>query len=178
MAKPKNPSKKEKKALDRVSQKHPRGRPPELPFSQICGRADNYRGILGQVWDRLWPRLSNVNSAEEVISAFQEGANPYEREFVPGLAALTLETLRERTFPKRRKSRINFLADSLAGIGKVTPRRSRDICAAERAKVTHHIRRIEFYVECSCGYEGPSKDHACPKCGAKIQPILGLLDLF
>jgi len=28
--------------------------------------------------------------------------------------------------------------------------------------------RFEYYVECSCRYKGPSLDHACPKCGAKI----------
>src|SRR5437867_6072956 len=75
---------------------------------------------------------------------------------------------------------INFLADSLAGTGIVSPRRSRDICAAERAKEkrTHRIIRFEFYVECSCGYKGPSENHACRKCGATISFPLGLTNLF
>src|SRR5438132_13441161 len=52
----------------------------------------------------------------------------------------------------------------------VTPRRSRDICEQERAKAkrNHHIICYEFYVECSCGHKGRSRNHACPKCGARI----------
>ncbi len=52
--------------------------------------------------------------------------------------------------PLRREAQINFLADSLAGRGLVSPRRSRDICAQERAteKRRHRIIRQEFYVEC------------------------------
>ena len=180
MAKRKKPSEIEKKGLDTFSQKRGRGRPPKVRFSEIAGRADNYRWILDQVWDRLWPVLSKVNSEEEVIKVFQEGASPYEREFVPGLAALTLKAVRERTFPKRRKSQIHFLADSFAGLGTVTPRRSRDICAAVRAKEkrTNRIIRFEFYVECSCGYKGRSENHACRKCGASISFPLGLTNLF
>jgi hypothetical protein len=77
-------------------------------------------------------------------------------------------------FPKRARAQINFLADSIAALGKVTPRRSRDICMLERmkAKRAHHIVRYEYYVECSCGYEGPAKDRACRKCGATIPPSL------
>jgi hypothetical protein len=86
----------------------------------------------------------------------------------PQLSQFTTETI--------QVARINFLADSLAALGVVVPRRSRDICAAERAKAKreHHVIRYEFYVECSCGYKGPSKDHACRRCGAKIQHFLQL----
>jgi hypothetical protein len=147
-----------------------RGRPPTVIASAVYGRAENYRENLEQVWDRLWPLLSNAHSEGEVTKAFQDGARPYDQNFVPGLSALTLQVLRESTLPKRRKPLQRFLADSLAGVGVVTPRRSRDICAQERAKraSAHHILRYEFYVECSCGYEGHSKNHACPKCGADI----------
>lgn len=111
---------------------------------------------------------------EAVISAFQNGAHPYAQNFVPGLASLALTVIREPRFPKRREPRINFLADSLAGVSAVTPRRSRDICAQWRTKEkdaqqAHRILRYEFYVECSCGYKGHSVSHACPSCGAKIK---------
>ena len=88
----------------------------------------------------------------------------------PRQAALIFKVLQERSFPQRDQSQIDFLADSIAGQGIVTPRRSRDICAAERKreKHTHHILRYEFYVECSCGYRGPSLDKACRKCHAQI----------
>jgi hypothetical protein len=147
-----------------------RGRPPKIRASEVYGRAENWRDILDQVWERLWPLLSNAQSEAEVTRAFQDGARPYDQTFVPGLSALTLQVLRESTLPKRRKPLLRFLADSLAGVGVVTPRRSRDICAQERANraTAPHILRYEFYVECSCGYKGHSKNHACPKCGAKI----------
>jgi hypothetical protein len=161
----------EKKVTDTISPRG-RGRPTKVRASELRGRADNYRWILNGVWERLWPLLSKSKSEEEVVRAFQEGSSPYDREFVPAFAALALETLREPTFPRqRKKAQVNFLADSLAGLGAVTPRRSRDICAAERSKEkeAHHILRYEYYVECSCGYQGPSRDHGCPSCGAKIQ---------
>jgi hypothetical protein len=173
MATPKKTSEIDKKALDTFSQKRGRGRPTDLRFTEIVGRADHFRWILDEVWERLWPLLSRANCEEEVTKAFQEGASQCAEQFVPFLSALTLQVLREKTFPKRRKAQTHFLADSLAALGKASPRRSRDICAAERAKAkrAHHILRCEFYVECSCGYKGPSKDHACRKCGAKINQV-------
>jgi hypothetical protein len=147
-----------------------RGRPPKIRADEVYGRAENWRDILDQVWDRLWPLLSNARTEGEVTKAFQDGARPYDQNFVPGLSALTLQVLQEHTLPKRREPLQRFLADSLAGVGVVTPRRSRDICAQQRAKRkrAHSILRYEYYVECSCGYRGRSKDHACAKCGAKI----------
>jgi hypothetical protein len=150
-----------------------RGRPPKIRASEVYGRAENWRDILDQVWERLWPLLSNAQSEAEVTKAFQDGARPYGQDFVPSLSGLTLRVLRESTLPKRRKPLLHFLADSLAGVGVVTPRRSRDICAQERVRKSKsakapYIIRYEYYVECSCGYKGHSKNHACPKCGAKI----------
>ena len=148
-----------------------RGRPPKIRASEVYGRAEHWRGVLEQVWDRLWPLLSKAQNEAEVTKVFQDGASPYETYFVPGLSRLILQVLREPTLPKREKPLQRFLADSLAGVAVVTPRRSRDICAQQRArkKGAHRILRYEFYVECSCGYAGYSKDHACPKCGAKVQ---------
>jgi hypothetical protein len=162
--------------VDFDSSKRGRGRPWKIRPTEVFGRAEHWRAVLNQVWDRLWPLLSNAQSEEEVTRAFQEGANPYHSYFVPGLSALTLQVLRERTKPKRSKPLQHFLADSLAGVGAVTPRRSRDICAKVRAiraerEGAHRILRYEFHIECSCGYEGHSKDRACPKCGAEIQPV-------
>ena len=170
-----------KRANDRkFDSERGRGRPPKVRASEVYGRAENFRYILDQVWDRLWPLLSRAQSAEEVTKAFQEGASPYEREFVPGLVPLTLDVLGESTLPQRRKPLQRYLANSLGGAGVVTPRRSRDICAKESAARAraHHILRYEFYVECSCGYKGHSKNHACPKCGAEISFPLGLGSLM
>ena len=139
----------------------------------ILGRADNNRWILDQLWDTFWPLLSTAGGEDEITKAFQEGAGPYANQFVPAFSALVVDVLREKNFPSRRKPQVNFLADSLAGLGVVRPRRSRDICAAERAKAQreHHILRYEYYVECSCGYKGPSREHACRKCRAKINQL-------
>src|SRR6266852_425496 len=171
MAKPRKARKRSKDPLDTVSEKGRRGPKRRVDPSAVRGRADNYRGILKNVWDQLWPRLSQVQTVDDVITAFQEGY-PGEHEFMPYQAPRILEVLKERAFPKRQKARINFFADSLAGLGLVSARRSRDICAEDRAreKSTHHILRYEYYVECSCGYKGHSEDHACRKCGARIRP--------
>lgn len=107
---------------------------------------------------------------------FQEEGQPYDREFIP-LAPLVLKVLKDKDFPKRRTPQINFFSDSSAGLDLVTPRRSRDICREEREKTkrAHHIIRYEFHVECSCGYMGHSRDHACPQCGAGIPLEMDLL---
>jgi hypothetical protein len=173
MSNPKKVAKKRNQPLDTFPAKPGRGRRARIRSTEVAGRAANFRWIFEQVWDRLWPLLDNATGEEDVVRAFQEGASPFQRgQFVP-LAALAFQVLHERKFPKRRQARINFLADSLAGVGVVTPRRSRDICAQERAKEkraksAHHIIRYEFYVECSCGYRGRSQDHLCAKCGAAI----------
>src|SRR5215469_2832750 len=121
MATDKRTSKSPKKGLDTFSQKRGRGRPRTVHFKKISLLAEHNRRILDQVWGSLWPLLSMSKSEEEVTKAFEQGARPCASHFVPD-AALTLEVLREKTFPTRQKSRINFLADSLAGRGVVSPR--------------------------------------------------------
>jgi hypothetical protein len=162
----KSGQKKAKKAIDAYSPKRPPGRPATVSFSAIEGRAHNYRGILDHVWDELWVHLSRADTEQDVISAFRS-AIPNETQFCES-AALILQVLKEKNFPKRRKPQIKFLADSIAGLGGVSLRRSRDICAEERArqKKTYQILRFEVYVVCSCGYQGQSLNLACKKCGA------------
>lgn len=160
-----------KKALDTHTKKRDRGRPRWVDPGETKGRGDNYRGIFNLVWKTLYPLLSKAQTQEEVIHAFEEGAGSYSRQFMPKFAPLVLEVLRERTFPKKATTQANFMADSLAAYGDVSARRSRDICQRERLKEdkAHHIIRYEFRIECSCGYKGFSKDHACPRCNAKIE---------
>src|SRR5438270_11716506 len=133
--------KKAKIPLDTVPEKRRPGRRAQLRPSEIAGRAANNRWILNQVWDRLWPFLSKAQTEEEVVKAFQEvvkafqeGASPYDRGFMPFLAGLIIKVMNEPKFATRREARINFLADSLAGVGCVTPSRSRDICDQQREK--------------------------------------------
>ncbi len=170
MPKPKKAKKTAKRALDTPAEKRGRGRPRWVDPGETKGRGDNYRGIFSIVWGALYPLLSKAQTEEEVIRSFEEGAGSYSRQFMPKFAPLVLKVLRGRTFPKKATTQANFMADSLAAYGDVSARRSRDICQRERLKEdkAHHIIRYEFKIECSCGYRGFSKDHACPRCNAQI----------
>lgn len=158
-------------SLDTVSENRPRGRPVKIKANWVRGRADNYRLILNQIWDRVAPQLLKAQTYEDVVASF-EGSDigAYELEFVQ-LADLIFKVLKELKFPKQnRKAKIHFLADSIGGHGLVTPRSSRDICQKERTRIkrVHRILRYEYWIECSCGYKGRSLNHACPKCEAGI----------
>jgi hypothetical protein len=167
-----------KRALEMVqfkgsTPKRDRGRPWTVRPDETYGRAQNYRGILEVIWDRFWPTLAKTQTVEEVTQSIKEHGRPYDQTFEP-LAGLIFQVLREPTFPTRPNAQKRFLADSLGAFGVVSPRRSRDICAGERAKDQrkHRIIRYEYYVECTCGYQGPSKDRACRSCGARIPASL------
>ncbi len=181
MSKNQKPTQQPEKILDTFSEKRRRGRPPKIRPSVVIGRAHNYRMMLTKVWPKLRDPLlaTGAVTEEDVTKAFETLAQPYERNFVPGLASYILEVIHERKFPKRPKAQAHFLADSLAGRPNVGPRRSRDICAEERAKESakspYKILRKEFYVECSCGYKGPARNDACRKCGAAISFLSDLL---
>jgi hypothetical protein len=165
-------------SLDMVPEKKRRGPKPKANPKWLRGRADNWRNALPQVWPKLWPALEKANTEAELREALELSA-PYKDYFISHVK-LILSILKYPKFPKTDRGRINFLADSLAGFGEVSPRRSRDICAAERARLRreHHIVRYEYYIECSCGFQGPSMNHACPLCGAKIVLIEGSLRSF
>ena len=167
MARAKQDVSESKKPVDSVSVRRPRGR-PGIRRLLVVGTADHNRVLFAQVWPTLWPRLLRAEKPEEVTTAF-DGIDSYIRErFVPHLSDVILAVIRSPKFPHARaKSQINFLADSLAGGRKIRPRRSRDICAEERNKVEHTIVRREYYIECTCGYEGPALNGACAKCGTK-----------
>jgi hypothetical protein len=173
-AKSKNAQKLPKKAnfpIDRFSEKPQKGRPRKIQPHWVRGRADNYRWVFGQIWDRVGPRLVKAETRDDVLASFREAEiGGYELEFVR-MADLMLQIVQDSDFPKsRREAQINFLADSLGGEGAVTPRSSRDICARERARIqnAHKIIRYEVWIECSCGYKGRSRNLACPKCQAEV----------
>jgi len=158
-------------AIDRFSKKPERGRPRKIQPSWVRGRADNYRYVFNQIWDRVGPHLLKSKTREDVLASFRETEiGGYALEFVR-MADVMLQIVRDPDFPrKRREAQINFLADSLGGEGTVTPRSSRDICARERARIqsAHKIIRVEVWIECSCRYKGRSKNLACPKCEAEV----------
>jgi len=160
--------KRAKKGLDSTFPKRGPGRPRDIDPVAAWGRAENQRGILRNVWERLSPNLLKAERQEHVVQAIQE-AIPGESEFTP-LAPLIFRVIKDEDFPTTPKGQISFLADSIAALGLVSFRRSRDICAEERArrKRAHKILRAELYIVCSCGYKGHSLNHACPDCGTVI----------
>ena len=162
------PKHKKSELTDIGSEKKRRGPKPKANPGWLRGRADNWRNVLPHVWPKLWPALEKANTESEVLTAL-EFAVPYKDYFISH-PKLILSILKDPKFPRTDKGRINFLADSAAGFGEVSPRRSRDICAAERARLkrAHHIVRYEYHIECSCGYKGPARDNACRTCGAEI----------
>jgi hypothetical protein len=178
--------KKQKKAirgaelpLDPNSKKRGRGRPRKCRYSEIWGRAENYRGIFSRLWEKLSGPLLAVQTKDDVTHVFQTHAEPYVQEFVPRLADDILEVIHEKKFPRMPRAQIKFLANSLAGLPSVEPRTSRDICAKrlaeQKAMSPYKILRKEFYVECSCGYRGAALNDACRKCGAQISFLPELL---
>jgi hypothetical protein len=155
----------QKKNFQELKKKRERGRPRNIDRSILLGQADHYRVVLLQFWQKLGPRLLAAQSPEEIVRAVREDAPGITGSLTP-FAELVLKIVRDPKFPRARsKSQIHFLSDSLGGQGLVTPRRSREICAQERTKVSHVIVRREYYIECSCGYQGPALDGACRNCG-------------
>jgi hypothetical protein len=154
------------------SKKKHRGRKQELPRNWVTGRAYDLSVQLKLVWLNLGVPLLAARTEEEVKAAFEENAKSYSSNFVPERVSDIFALIRDLKFPKRKEAQINFLADSLGGRPKLSLRRSRDICEEERAKLRRKskfkIIRNEFYIECTCGYQGPALDNACRKCGAAL----------
>jgi hypothetical protein len=137
----------------------------------VIARARYLEGNFVRTWDTLAPRLSDAHSVTDVAKAFEEGANPYVGPVVsPRLYPLVITIIQDPKYPRRPRARqARFLAESLSGWGDISPRTARDICLRARKRhVPHRILRYEFHIECSCGFNGVSRDHACPTCGAKI----------
>ena len=155
-------------SLDTFLGKRPRGRPQTIPPAFVRGCADGNRIWLERNWDELKEPLLGAQTEQEVTNAFQNCGAGSENFFL--LARVILSVLRDPKFPKLKKAQINYLADSIAGGYVVTPRRSRDICAEERKADAnrHYIKRYEYWIECSCRYEGFSLNRCCKKCGAVV----------
>jgi len=155
----------ENERLEKPSEKRERGRPRHIDPRIVVGSADTYRIQFAQHWPKLGSRLMAAQSPEEVARAVRQEAVGISTALEP-FSELILKILKNPKFPRARStSQVHFLADSLGGQGLVTPRRSREICAEERAKKKYVIVRREFYIECSCGYKGPALDGRCRDCG-------------
>lgn len=145
-----------------------RGRPHSVDPTWVKTTADNHRSVLTGKWHELGPKLLAARTERDVMTAIQESA--WDSFISVQLVPVILRVLREPTFPKRTAAQIKFLADSIAGGVKVTPRRSRDICAEQRKPKmqTYKIISYGISIECGCGYEGLSVNNLCPQCGAVL----------
>jgi hypothetical protein len=151
--------------MNQAAGKKPRGRPVRIDPGIVVGSADTFRAWFHQFWPKLGSHILSAKSSEEVGRAINEHAPSISAGLTPH-SDLIFKIMHDRRFPRARTtSQMHFLADSLGGQGFVTPRRSREICAAERTKVRHVIVRREYYIECSCGYKGPALEGACRECG-------------
>ena len=170
MAKRKKPTKKGRSPLDRFSEKRPRGR-PGTNKAGIAYLASRLINGFERSWDSLEGPLLKARTEAQVKSALSH-AKPYVQQDLRNHLSLIPKICREATFPTRSKARMRYLAESLAGRGEVSPRRSRDICAYMRKHPPTQILRREFYIVCSCGYEGHSLHECCPDCGAIVPGAL------
>ncbi|MDA2914103.1 hypothetical protein MYX77_09125 [Acidobacteriia bacterium AH_259_A11_L15] len=166
MAKRKKATKKAPEAIDGGLRKRGPGR-PGVSKSETQGRAYDYRLTLEQHWNDVAEAFLMSQSEEDFNRAFGKAPEYLRRKFVRNLFPTIVKIRKDLKFPKTPKKQMDFFADSLAGLGIISPRRSRDICAEGRKQEVHSIIRQDFYIECTCGYEGPAKFGACPKCGTK-----------
>ena len=116
-----------------------------------------------------------AESEEEFKRLMGDAPQYVKAKFAPIIFSLVEKVRKDLKFPKKPKTQQVFLAESLAGVGRPSPRRCRDICAEGRKKKHHYIIRQNFYIECTCGYAGPAKRGACPECGTRTVGLLNSL---
>jgi hypothetical protein len=152
-------------ATDESSEKRGPGRPRNIDPHFVIGTAKTFHAQFTYAWPTMGEQLLAAPSAAEVWEVVKSGRGVISNiDFV--FSERIFQIIHDPKFPQvRTKSQIRFLADSLGGCGLVTPGRSREICARERKKVRYVIIRRDFYIECTCGYEGPALNGACQKCG-------------
>jgi len=111
---------------------------------ETLGRAENFRYILSEtsrdpdkdkpesLWDRVREQLLKARTEAKITKVFEQ--ERYGQNFVPHLSRQILKTIRDPRFPKSPDAQANFLADSIAALARVTPRRSRNICQQARSE--------------------------------------------
>ena len=151
-----------------------RGRKRRIHPENVVRAADFLVKLLEFCKDQIdWGKLELAKTEEEAATAFERVPSPYRERLNLWLAAIP-EWALEGKFPKTNLDRkMRHLADSVAAEGFLSPRRCRDVCLEERKRQAQlgMILRREFYIECSCGYQGPAKGGGCRKCGtSRLSP--------
>jgi hypothetical protein len=147
-----------------------RGRKRRIHPENVVRAANDLFNLLEFCKDQIdWGELETAKTEEEAASAFERVPSPYKERLNLWLTAIP-EWALEGKFPKTNLERkMHHLADSVAAGGFLSPRRCRDVCLEERKRQAQlgMILRREFYIECSCGYQGPAKGGGCRQCGTK-----------
>jgi hypothetical protein len=148
-----------------------RGPKPRGRTSEYCNCAYDFKLLLELDRPRIdWQKMLKANSDEDLAWVLKDVC-PRARERFFYKSELLLAALKDIQFPKQdREAQEQFIADSLAAEGRVSIRTSRDLVQADRSarKKRGKIVRREFYIECSCGFQGPAYRDACPDCGAQV----------
>lgn len=134
-------------------------------------RSENIQQVLKINWGQFGQKLVEAKSLADVQAAVAQHDEMPGAYRLKGAEDLLWHIRQDPAFPtEREEAKAIFIADSFAGGGHVSIRRSRDICGRLRTarKRTTYILRYEYWIECSCGYKGRSQDHGCPKCKAAI----------
>ena len=164
---------KAKKAIDRFSGKRGPGRPRQADPWEVSVRARReLRPVLEESWESLEHPFLYAKDKGAYKAAMASLSPDLRKHFPASLFQTILDTRHDPKFPKTPKARIKFFAESLAAMGNVGPRRSRELCAEMAKNPPHRIIRREFVIECSCGYEGESLHECCPDCGAVVPGAL------
>jgi len=148
----------------------------ERTLQQIRGRGHHMCQVFELIKDHLdWNLLARAQTASDIRSAFTPAAMVYRTTLAVSDEFLLL-AVQEKSFPKTLRGRVGFLGRSCANWGRTSPRRSRDLFEeAERLAKTPppkgRILRQEYYIVCSCSYEGPAFHGACPRCSAKVRSV-------
>jgi len=161
-----------------TASKETRGRKRRIHPENVVRAANDLLKILEFCKDQIdWVKLETAKTEEEAASAFERVPSAYRERLNLWLAAIP-EWALEGKFPKANLERkMRHLADSIAAEGFLTPRRCRDVCYEERKRQAQlgMILRREFYIECSCGYQGPAKGGGCRQCGTnRLSPEIEL----
>jgi len=154
-----------------------RGRPPTVNRGEISNRAYYWGQTFEREWEELQRALLSSKTEIEIKNALKESHSNLADDLAH-LTPLILEVRKETTFPKTRKAQIKYFAESLAALGAVSLRRSRDICADVRKHPIHQIIRRDYFIECSCKYQGPAYRGSCPKCGTSKVSYTASLPIF
>ena len=137
---------------------------PGISKSEVLNRAWDYTLTFEQSWELVKEALLDAETAQGFRTAIGAVPNHIKRKFPVEIFRLILRIRKDPKFPSSQRAQVKFFAESLAGDGRVTPRRSRDICAEARRNPANMIIRRDYYIECTCEYKGPAYYQTCPKC--------------